>query len=118
MFTPLTSIINLFEKLFSEADEKLVDVILSDNSKEVYLTAPAVVLTLYKKALLVNDLLNHIPSQTPFLLNRITIFPSAGWEIMLYHKDFSISRETWMKSEVPILLPQKSKEDNKTILYF
>ena len=117
MVTPLTSIINLFEKLFSEADEKLVDVILSDSSKQVYLSAPSLILTLYKQALLVNELLNHEPSQAPFLLNRISIFPSAGWEIMLYHKDFSFSHETWMRNEVPILFPQKSKEDYKTTLY-
>lgn len=118
MSTPFTAIINLFEKLFSDADEKLVDVILSDKSKDVYLTAPGIILTLYKKGLLVNDLLNHEPSQAPFLINRITIFPSAGWKVTLYHKDFSLSRDAWMKKEMPITVPKKNKETNQTTLYF
>ena len=117
MQNPLNSVLILFENLFAGADEKLLDVMLSDDSKDVYLTAPDIIFTLYKKALMVDSELNNEASQAGFLLNRIFIFPSPAWEITLYHKDYALTNEHWMKRTMILAIPQKHRK-NMTTLFF
>lgn len=114
---PFTSIIQLFNDLFAGADEKLMDYILSEDSKYIFLTAPDILITLYRNALQVNSALG-IQEQTSFLVNRITILPSDSWQITLYHKDHALNGESWMRRVITLETPQKHNQENRITLYF
>lgn len=52
-------------------------------------------------------------------INRINIFPSVDWAITLYHKDYSLNRDSWMIRKIPITSPQKiiNSTQSKDIIY-
>lgn len=121
MNNTINAVIELFEELLDEADNKMLDIIYSEKSKDIYITAPDVIITLFQKALIFHNELNDtcIQFQKLGLLNRINILPSVDWAVTLYHKDYSFCKHNWMVRKIPLTNPLKVKDGNlsRDIIY-
>jgi hypothetical protein len=118
MNNPFNSIIALFEDLFENADKKLVDIISTEHSRDIILTAPAIIITLYKQALILNHAFfpENTTSQTPHHLNRISVHPSDDWAVTLFHKDYSLNKDWRMKRKLRIPATLNHSSKNKMTL--
>ena len=109
------------EKLVIEADEKLLAIINSDNSKDIYLTLPDAVMALFERALIFCETFYYGTKKGEKLewLNRVNIFPSVDWAITLYHKDYPQAKQSWMMVKLPIIAPIKVKggKGERDIIY-
>lgn len=114
METLINTAINLSDKLLSDADKKLLDVLFSDNSKDVYLTVPEFILELFERVGVVCKRLNISAEKREKLqwLNSIYIFPSTDWAITLYHKHYSLANKAWMITKLPLMAPLIVNDEN------
>ena len=105
---------DLSNRLFDGADKKLLDLIIDDSGKDVYLTVPDTIITLFERAFYVCEVFNFSRKQMDGLrwLNRVNIFPSVDWAITLYYKDYPLTKDNWMIRKISITSTFKIKDGN------
>ena len=121
MSNTINVVIELSQKLLNEVDNKMLEIIYSEKSDEIYITAPQVIISLFQKVLVLPNQLKDASLQMHKLdwLIGINIFPSVDWAITMYHKDYSLYKHNWMIRKVSLTHPVKVKEGNqsKEIIY-
>lgn len=106
-------LIELFNRLLEEADDKMLWLITGKEVKDIYLSAPDIIITHLTDALTLRynlkltnqDVSNHL------IFRGLTVYPSSDWAITLYHKNYTLYKEDWMIRKIPLYTPQAIKKE-------
>jgi hypothetical protein len=102
MHNPLIELISLVEKVIDEADLRMIEIIKNGGSRDVYFSAPDVVLRLLEGAMVLPGEAGEgaIDIEKLKLLDNLNVVPSFDWAITLFHKDYPLKKHGWMIRKV------------------
>ncbi len=118
MQIPLTALIRLVQKVIDASDPRIVELLKNGVSRDIYFSAPDVVLRLLESAAaLAHEINDQSFDLEKFrLLDHTNIIPSFDWSITLFHKDYPLYRYDWMIRKIALDVPAKINED-KIVVY-
>ena len=119
MNNPLIGLISLFDTLLEECDERMLQIIDSGQNDIIYISAPDVLITLFKTAIIVRNYLGITKYKRATLFNSNNLVPSFDWAVTIYHKDYSLYKYPWMIRKTTLNEAISTKEGlcNKSIIF-
>lgn len=102
------SICELFHRLFTDADHRLMNAL--ERPEDFRLSIPSFLITHVQHAFMMHYHIVIGPS-VKWYLRGVEIIPSMDLAITLYHKDYVLYKEEWMIRKVPLASPRKFQNE-------